>query len=58
MLRAMPGVNSKNYRYLMRKVASVQELVELDEKDMEDLVGSENARVLRAFVEENAGLAH
>lgn len=54
MLRSMPGVNSKNFRYLMRHVTNVQELAEMGRGEIGELIGDENARALSGFIEEDS----
>ncbi|SCV74432.1 BQ2448_8071 [Microbotryum intermedium] len=53
MLRNLPGVTTKNYRYVMNRVDSVESLCELELAQMQELVGVEQGRILWRFVNRN-----
>jgi len=51
MLLKMPGVNSKNYRYLMNKVKDIAELSSLSEEALSGVMGSnQHAKLLWNFL--------
>ncbi|KDQ09302.1 hypothetical protein BOTBODRAFT_164970 [Botryobasidium botryosum FD-172 SS1] len=39
LLRSLPGVTTKNYRYVMSKVGSIKEMCGMSLKEMQDLLG-------------------
>jgi DNA excision repair protein ERCC-4 len=41
LLRSLPGVGTKNYRYVMGKVNSIKELCEMKLDEMQELLGVE-----------------
>ncbi|SCZ96736.1 BZ3500_MvSof-1268-A1-R1_Chr4-1g06669 [Microbotryum saponariae] len=53
ILRSLPGVTTKNYRYVMNRVDSVESLCELDLGQMQELIGVEAGRTLWKFVNRN-----
>ncbi|KDE08113.1 hypothetical protein MVLG_01595 [Microbotryum lychnidis-dioicae p1A1 Lamole] len=53
ILRSLPGVTTKNYRYVMNRVDSVESLCELDLAQMQELIGVEAGRTLWKFVNRN-----
>nr|WJN24991.1 single-stranded DNA endonuclease [Pseudozyma thailandica] len=51
LLRALPGVNTKNFRYIMSQVRDISDLCELSQEDLSELIGVEPARQLTRFIE-------
>ncbi|KAI8825717.1 uncharacterized protein EV422DRAFT_563548 [Fimicolochytrium jonesii] len=49
ILRALPGITSKNYRYVMSKVRNIEELSEMGLEDCQELLGQEFGRSLYNF---------
>lgn len=49
MLRAVPGVTSKNIARLILEFESVQDIANAEEQVIADLIGKENARKIRSF---------
>ena len=54
LLRSMPGITSKNYRYVMQKVKNLQELAEMDQQAVGELIGAENAKLLCTFLSKDS----
>lgn len=54
VLRNMPGVTSKNYRYLMNKLSNLEDLSNLDQASLVNLIGVESATQLRSFVDKDS----
>ncbi|BGO95154.1 hypothetical protein NBRC10512_001881 [Rhodotorula toruloides] len=50
ILRSLPGVSSKNYRYLSSQVENLEALVQLDLNELQALIGVEPARQLHGFL--------
>ncbi|GAA6009774.1 hypothetical protein JCM10207_004189 [Rhodosporidiobolus poonsookiae] len=50
ILRALPGVNSKNYRYLGSQVENLEALVALDLNETQALIGNEPGTKLHGFM--------
>lgn len=50
MLRALPGISTKNYRYVMSRVASVEALCDLELKAVQELVGNDPGKLLHGFI--------
>lgn len=50
-LRALPGINTKNFRYVMSQVRDVSDLCEMSQEDLSELIGVEPARQLIRFIE-------
>jgi DNA excision repair protein ERCC-4 len=50
ILRSLPGITSKNYHHVMSKVDSIDRLVELELKEVQELVGVEAGRTLFSFI--------
>ena len=50
LLRSLPGVGTKNYRYVMGKVGSVRELCELDLAGIQELLGVEPGKKCFEFL--------
>jgi DNA excision repair protein ERCC-4 len=50
VLRGLPGVGTKNYRYVMGKVGSVRELCELDLAGVQELLGVEPGKKCFEFL--------
>jgi DNA excision repair protein ERCC-4 len=46
----LPGVSSKNYRYLSSQVENLEALVQLDLNELQALIGVEPARQLHGFL--------
>ncbi len=51
LLRALPGVNTKNFRYIMSQVRDITDLCNLSHEDLSELIGVEPARQLARFIE-------
>lgn len=54
MLRSMPGLNDKNYRYVMRKVTNIEELAQMPAGDIAELIGDEASKQLEKFISEDS----
>jgi DNA excision repair protein ERCC-4 len=54
ILRALPGINSKNFRKVMNKMENILELIDLDQDSLGELIGPEMARALYIFAKKNA----
>lgn len=50
MLRALPGVSSKNYRYLSSQVENMEKLVQLELNEVQALIGNEPGKQLHGFI--------
>jgi DNA excision repair protein ERCC-4 len=50
MLRALPGIKTNNYRYVMNKVQDLESLCEMDLKGMQGLIGVETGTAMYDFV--------
>ncbi|GAA5909987.1 hypothetical protein JCM6882_008421 [Rhodosporidiobolus microsporus] len=50
ILRSLPGVNSKNYRYLGSQVENLEALAALDLNSLQALIGNEPAKQLHGFL--------
>ncbi|PWZ00136.1 DNA repair protein [Testicularia cyperi] len=50
MLRALPGVNTKNFRYIMNQVRDLTDLCDMSTQELRDLIGAEPARQLTRFL--------
>lgn len=50
VLRSLPGIGTKNYRYVMGKVGSIRELCELDLKAIQLLLGVEPGKACYNFL--------
>lgn len=57
VLQALPGINLKNYRYVMSKVESLRALSEMPVKDIQDIIGNEPGRALHEFLHRDAKAA-
>lgn len=53
ILRSLPGINAKNYRYVMNKVDSVEALCELELNAVQELIGVEPGKLLHQFIHED-----
>nr|WJN24989.1 single-stranded DNA endonuclease [Pseudozyma flocculosa] len=51
LLRALPGVNTKNFRYIMSQVRDISDLFNMSQEDLSELIGVEPARQLIRFIE-------
>ncbi|SPO26665.1 related to RAD1 - component of the nucleotide excision repairosome [Ustilago trichophora] len=51
LLRALPGVNTKNFRYIMSQVRDISDLFNLTLDQLGELIGVEPARELLRFIE-------
>ncbi|KAJ3225748.1 hypothetical protein HDU81_007686 [Chytriomyces hyalinus] len=51
MIRALPGITSKNYRNIMRRADSIQAISEMDLDQLMVLVGEEGGRLLHEFMD-------
>lgn len=54
VLRSMPGITSKNFRYVMSKVKSLEELAGMEQAAIAELIGSEAAKSLHGFLHQNS----
>nr|WJN24994.1 single-stranded DNA endonuclease [Tranzscheliella williamsii] len=54
LLRALPGVNTKNYRYIMNHVRDLADLADMTLDELRQLVGAEPARHLARFLTTDA----
>ena len=54
-LKRIPGVTSNNINIIMKSVKNMIELVRLPEKDLKELVGSKNAKLIKNFLETKVG---
>lgn len=50
ILRNLPGITTKNYRYVMRKVENVEKLCEMELEELQELIGVEGGRALHSFI--------
>ncbi|CAG8681451.1 22521_t:CDS:10 [Rhizophagus irregularis] len=48
-LRSLPGVTSKNYKYIMSKVENLKELSQLSKNELQNMVGNDNGNKLFEF---------
>lgn len=53
IIRALPGITSKNYKYIMQKMTSIEELTKVDLKDLEQIIGIEPSKKLWEFMRKN-----
>ncbi|KNC97326.1 DNA repair protein (rad1) [Spizellomyces punctatus DAOM BR117] len=53
VLRSLPGITSKNYRYVMSKVQNLRELSEMPLERCQQLLGQEFGKMLYAFFRKN-----
>lgn len=54
LLRALPGVTTKNFRYVMSQVRDISDLCNMSQEEVGELIGVEPARQLSRFL--NQGL--
>ncbi|KDN53411.1 hypothetical protein K437DRAFT_265777 [Tilletiaria anomala UBC 951] len=54
LLRAMPGINTRNYRYIMNQVRDIAELCDLTQEELQELLGIEAGRKLFKFINKDA----
>ncbi len=54
MLRALPGVTSRNWKLVISRVDSVKELTEMDEAEIKEVLGEEGAKEFGTFVSKDA----
>jgi DNA excision repair protein ERCC-4 len=54
LLRSLPGVTSKNVRYLAQRVRNMEELVAMEPAEVEKLIGVEAGRQLVGFLTKDA----
>jgi DNA excision repair protein ERCC-4 len=55
LLRTLPGITSKNFRYVMRKTENLEELLsQMTVEQLGELIGLEAARQLLKFADENS----
>ncbi|BGP57899.1 DNA repair protein RAD16 [Rhodotorula sphaerocarpa] len=57
ILRSLPGVNSKNYRYLSSQVENLEALAQLDLNEIQALIGVEPGKQLHGFLHSDMFLA-
>lgn len=50
LLRALPGIGTKNLRYVMSRVDTVTGLCEMSLEELEDLLGVEPGRKCHEFI--------
>ncbi|GES78268.1 DNA repair protein [Rhizophagus clarus] len=48
-LRSLPGVTSKNYKYIMTKVENLKELSQLSKNEMQNMIGNDDGNKLFEF---------
>jgi DNA excision repair protein ERCC-4 len=53
VLLNLPGMNTKNFRYVMSRVHSLEDLVGLGLEEIQELIGVEAGRKLYTFVHRN-----
>lgn len=56
MLRCLPGITSKNYRHVMRRVENIRELVDMDIQGLRALLGDGPAESLHEFLHRDTRL--
>ncbi|RIA94468.1 hypothetical protein C1645_796494 [Glomus cerebriforme] len=49
-LRSLPGVTSKNYKYIMSKVENLKELSQLSKNELQNMIGNDNGNQLFEFL--------
>ncbi len=54
VLRVMPGINTKNMRYMMNQVRNIAELCDLSSEELQELLGAELGRKLYRFINKDA----
>lgn len=54
MLRALPGVTSRNWKLVVSRVSSIKELTELDDDELRDVLGQDGANEFQAFASKDA----
>jgi DNA excision repair protein ERCC-4 len=55
MLRSLPGITSKNFRYVMRKTENLEELLsQMTVEQLGEMIGLEAARQLLNFASQNS----
>ena len=54
LIRGMPGISTKNYRYIMTQVRDVAELCDLTQEELAELLGAEAGRKLFRFINKDA----
>ncbi|CAD6905668.1 unnamed protein product [Tilletia controversa] len=58
MLRSLPGITTKNYRYVMNQVRDLGELCAMSREEIQAVIGSEPGRVLYNFINRNMRHGH
>jgi DNA excision repair protein ERCC-4 len=53
ILLMMPGITTKNYRYVQNNVRDLEELCDLELAEIQELIGIEAGRKLHSFIVEN-----
>lgn len=53
ILRSLPGISTKNYRYVMGKVENVEGLCALELGEVQELIGVEPGRKLHEFIQQD-----
>ncbi|KAJ3393187.1 hypothetical protein HDU84_002535 [Entophlyctis sp. JEL0112] len=54
MIRAMPGITSRNYKNIMRRAVSIAAMAGMDLDQLQSLVGEEGGRMLHHFLNSDA----
>lgn len=49
MLRAIPGITSKNYKHIATKGENILELSNMEESEIRELIGAEAAKKVYRF---------
>jgi len=49
-LRSLPGVTTKNYKYIMSKVENLKELSQLSKNELQNMIGNDNGNQLFEFL--------
>ena len=52
-LRTLPGISSKNYRYVAKEVDNVESLCSMSIQAISALIGQERGRELHTFLTQN-----
>lgn len=55
-MRSLPGISTKNYRYVMNKVDNVEALCEMELNAVQELIGVEPGKLLHGFIHQNVCL--
>ena len=53
ILKSLPGITSKNYRYIMAKVKNIHDLTELPLAEIQEAIGQDPGKKLHDFLHYN-----